>query len=142
LIDFYIPFRLFRVEVTDNGRRAKQWLAIDAATGNLDLYSFDHSIAEDDLVSVATTRTAQVRIDARKAERLVEERVKRAAYLRGFFKVRDLRVCPTFVMLLYVPYWVGLYRKEGRATIDAVDAVRNCFEGVKVREIVTEWFSS
>src|SRR4051794_29601181 len=41
IADVYIPFRLFRVEITQQERTKSQFLAVDVVKGNLDLYQFD-----------------------------------------------------------------------------------------------------
>jgi hypothetical protein len=39
--EFFITFRLFRVEILNSGRRDQRVLGLDAVTGTLDLYHFE-----------------------------------------------------------------------------------------------------
>ncbi len=39
--DFYIPFRLFQVEILNGGKRDQRIFGLDAVNGSLDLYHFE-----------------------------------------------------------------------------------------------------
>jgi hypothetical protein len=41
---------------------------------------------------------------------------------------------------LHIPYWVGVYERDGRARIEIVNALHGRLEGAKLRELVAEWF--
>jgi len=41
--ELYIPFRLFRVQISNGGVSEEKLVAIDAVSGTLDLFQFDHT---------------------------------------------------------------------------------------------------
>ncbi len=138
---FYLPYYLFRVAVQNAGKSTTQLLAIDAVTGELDLYGFDAAPDVMDWLEVETTQVSPVALSEQEAFALLQEKVRRGVYQRGFFKMDDLRIHGEFMRLCYVPYWVGFYERKNRASAEVVDAVRGCFEGAKVRDIVLQWFT-
>ena len=140
VLDFYVPYRLYRVEVENGGKTAMQLLAIDAVTAELDLYQFDHPPGADECAPCLAERVAPVSVSAARARVVLTEKVKRGVYLKGFFRVRQLEVRARFAQDLRVPYWVGLYGYDDRVNIEVVNAVRRSFEGAKLREIVFAWF--
>ncbi len=142
LIDFYIPFRIFAVDMTNAGRRTRGVFGIDAATGALDLFCFDGPPGEDEKVRVETSRFAPVAIEESRAAGVLEDRLKREVYLKGFFRVSGLKIEPRFFETLYMPYWVGLYARAGRVQVDVVNALNGSLEGGKIRELIAEWFES
>jgi hypothetical protein len=142
IIDFYVPFRIYAVEMTNAGRVARGLFGIDAATGELDLFCFDTLPGEDEKHPLETTRFAPVSIEEARAERLLEQRLRREVYLKGFFKISGLKIEPRLVEILFVPYWVGLYERAGRFRIDAVNGLNGSLEGGKLRHLITGWFQS
>ena len=142
VMDFYIPYRLYRVEIVNGGKTTAKLLAIDAAMGLLDLYEFDHLPGADDCAPCLAERLAPALLTEDCARAILEEKVKRAAYLKGFFRVKDLTARASFAQDLRLPYWVGLYGADGKIKIEVIDALRRSFEGNKLREIVVAWFQS
>jgi len=142
VMDFYVPFHLFQVRVSNGAKRTAMLLAIDSVKGNLDLYGFENPPSSEQRISIETERVAQVGIDEACAFSILESKVKREAYLKGFFKVKNLDVTGTRVEGLHVPYWVGVYKRQERVSLEVLDAVRGRLEGAKLREVVTEWFLS
>ena len=136
---FYIPYYLFRVEVLNGDKLSTKLLAIDATTGELDLYGFEQVPTE--FVEVETTQMSATALSEKQALALLKEKVRRTAYLQGFFKINDLRISSTLLRMLYLPYWVGFYTRNNRAEIEVIDAVRGRFEGAKVRDLVLDWFA-
>jgi hypothetical protein len=142
VMEFYIPYQLFQVRVI-NGRKAfDRLLAIDAATGRLDLYGFDAPLAGADRLLIETERVAPSGISEARALEILEERVKREVLMRGFFALKRLRIEGWHLEKLHIPYWVGIYGRDEQAGLEVVDAVRGRLEGAKLREVVTAWFHS
>ncbi|HMV48060.1 MAG TPA: hypothetical protein PLD20_11435 [Blastocatellia bacterium] len=140
VMNFYLPFRLFRMTI-ENGNREKELLmAIDAVTGGLDLYLFDEVPRAQEFTRIQTSRYAPSLLGEAQALKLLGERLKREAYLKGFFKLGELEVRGEFVSGFSWPYWVGIYERDERARLEVLDAVRGRLEGAKLREVVTDWF--
>jgi hypothetical protein len=139
VMDFYLPYHLFRVAVVNGCRQSAHLLAIDAVNGSLDLYQLDQTPLERLLIE--SDCVAPGRLDETRTWQLLEEQVRRGILLKGFFSVGDLRITGVMTDRLYLPYHVGVYERRNRVTLEIIDAVRGRFEGAKLREIVTEWFS-
>lgn len=140
VMNFYVPYWLFQVRVTNGRKITEMFLAVDSVKGNLDLYGFGGPPTREQCAAAEGERSATRRIDERVAAQILEGRIKRETYLKGFFRVRDLTVSATSLGDLHVPYWVGVYRRRERVRLEVIDAVRSRFEGAKLREVVTEWF--
>ena len=140
-VDFYVPYRFFQTTWDDGRNRSVAFLAADAVTGKLDLIEFDQLPADGEIVSVDTQMIAEERINDEEARGLVRERLLGLTFnKKGFFKLSRVNVVAELVARLHLPYWVGVYERDGRAQIEIVNALRGSLEGVKLREIVTEWF--
>jgi len=140
VMNFYVPYWLFQVRVTNGRKNTEMFLAVDAVKGNLDLYGFESPPASEQCAVAKTDRFAPRRIDERDASEILEGKIKRETYLKGFFRVNSLIISGTCLESLHVPYWVGVYRRHERVRLEVIDAVRGRFEGAKLREVVTEWF--
>jgi hypothetical protein len=140
VVDFYVPYRLFEVEVTNAARHTSLLFAIDSVAGHLDLYGFESPPTPAQCIDVETGRAIAALLSEPDSLALLKEKVRRSTYVKGFFKVKDLEVSGCLLVSLYLPYWVGIYRRKDRAALEVIDAVRNSFEGAKLREIVTRWF--
>ncbi len=138
--DVYVPFRLFRVHIdTGNGER-NEVLALDAVTGNFDLYAFPSTPSNGELVNVITRNCPPATIDADQAVQLMTERVRRMAYSGGFFRLRRLEILVEPAGLdFHVPYWVAFSGWGEQAHLVVMDAVRRRMEGAKVREAIKAW---
>jgi hypothetical protein len=136
---FFLPYYLFEVEVVNGGKLTSQFLAIDAMTGELDLYNFEQPPAEFD--EVETEQIGETTLSEKQALALLKEKVRRMLYLQGFFQIRDLTITGKLVRRLYLPYWVGFFKQKTQADIEVIDAVRGRFEGAKVHDLVYDWFA-
>ena len=136
---FFIPYYLFQVEILNGGKLTSQLLAIDAMTGELDLYSFEQVPTEFD--EVETTQFGETTLSEKQAFALLKEKVRRMVYLQGFFQISQLRITGNLVRQLYLPYWVGFFTNKNQLEIEVIDAVRGRFEGAKVRDLVWDWFA-
>jgi hypothetical protein len=140
---FYIPFHLYRVEIDNRGTQQSQLLAIDAMTCAFDPYSFDPDFCAGNLVEVDTRNRPNIGISPEVGQGLVVEKVRRAIFRSGFFRVQELQIHATFVPLpLHIPYWVGFFGRGSSARIEVLDAVRRSFEGARVKTCVRDWLQS
>jgi len=137
VLDFHIPFMLFKVGRPD---RQARLLAIDAVSGRLDLYEFDSAVAANAQQSLDSSRLVAARLEVTAAREQLSERVMRMAFLKGFFRLGRFEHKAEFVEKVYLPYWVGIYERHHKVSIEVIDALRGRLEGAKVRELVAEWF--
>lgn len=136
----YLPFRLYEVEVVNGGRRTVTIFAIDAVTGSLDLYEFERAPGAAELVTVESTNVVPPRIDEARSLQLLEDKVRRAVFQAGFFRVRGLEVRPRRLPAdVHIPYWLAFYGDGERARLRAMDAVRRQMEGAKARALFEDW---
>jgi hypothetical protein len=139
----FVPFRLFRVCGPDENRMQEKLLAIDAVEGSLDLYGFDAAPAESELVAVASRNILPALVSVTRCAELLEDRVRRMVYQRGFFRARGVRNVVEFTgMEFCVPYWLGFCGRGGKASVLVMDAVRARMEGGKARELFRKWLVS
>ena len=138
--DFYVPYRFFQMRWNDGQRKTDTFLAADAVTGKLDLIEFNQLPADGERAPVDTRMIAEERISEEEAYRLVRERMMRFAFMKGFFKLTRVNVEIELAASLHLPYWVGVYERQGRAHLEVINALQGRFEGAKLREIVAEWF--
>lgn len=138
--DFYIPFCLFRVEITNRGVTQTELFGLEVVRGTMDLFRFENV---PETVVVETRNVVDSRLDEAHAAQILIEKVRRLIYVRGFFKMKDLRLEATQLPgELHVPYWIG-FRGHGKsASLSVMDAVRRRREGGKVRQIVVNWLLS
>lgn len=140
--ELYVPFRIFRVRITNRGATEEKLIALDGVTGTLDLFKFDHIPDGSETISVETrNRPSGHLTDQVLTERLLAK-LRRVLYSRGFFKMRDLEL--SAVPLpdeLHIPYWLGFRGSDDRVHLSVIDAVRRRPEGAKVRRLVEEWLA-
>lgn len=140
IADFYIPFRIFQVEIINNNRKQKSIFGLDAATGMLDLYALGATADVLPLVRINTRNHLPPALDDSRASELVVEKVRRAIFTHGFFRVRQLQINAfPLADLWHVPYWVGFYENKNDLRFSILDAVRRRFEGPKVRQLLQNW---
>jgi hypothetical protein len=141
--DFYIPFRLFQVEILNNDKRERRILGLDVAAGTLDPYQFPQLPGPAETVSIETRNCVSPLISDEAARELLLEKVRRLIFSLGFFRIRELGIrAQPIPGEIYVPYWVGFRDRRGRARISVWDAVRRRPEGAKVRSLLEEWIST
>ena len=139
----FVPFYLYRVEVTDRGRRWGSYLAVDAVSGTLDPYEFDGPPAGDELSRVETRNRPLPTLAHQAAEHALRDKLRRLRYQAGFFRVREPRFAFERVPLdLHVPYWLGFYGAGEAATLRVLDAVRRRFEGARARALFEDWLAA
>ena len=136
----YVPYHLFRVEISDRSRHQTVCLAIDAVTGTLDLYRFAADGADLDLVAVHSRNRIAPHITADAAWPRVADQLRRALFRNGFFRLREPRIAGVREPIdLHIPYWVGFYERAGTVHLGVIDAVRRRIEGAKARALVEQW---
>jgi hypothetical protein len=138
--EFYIPYRFFQM-TWDHGRiKIDTILAADAVTGKFDLIEFDQLPGAGEKMNVDTQMLVEERVSEEEAYRLVRERMMRLVFMKGVFKLSRVNVEVNLAANLHLPYWVGVYERQGRAHLEIINAMQGRFEGAKLREIVAEWF--
>ena len=137
--DFYIPFFLFKVDITNRGQQTSSIFGLDAVNGSLDLYRFDHHPLESEIVNIETRNHVPAALEDKRSHELVIAKVRRVVFSSGFFRLRDLHISAERQPLeIHVPYWVG-FRGTNTANAVILDAVRRKIEGSKVRHILHSW---
>lgn len=138
-----VPYRLFEVRVWNAGRLRCQWMAIDAVTGALDVYGFAEPPAAGELGRSVDAQALPAAVPPERLHAGVLERVRRQVYSAGFFQLRGLRIkVDDTGRVLYLPYWVGLHRKDGNVWIEVLGGLRRSREGAKLRELLAPWLAS
>jgi hypothetical protein len=141
--DFFIPFRLFQVQIFNGGKREQRIFGLDAVNGSLDLYHFEQLPGEREVVYLETRNCSEPLLDEAEATKIVVTRVQRLLFSTGFFRVRNLRISTESIAgEIYVPYWVGFRGRGVGARFVVMDAVRRKMEGAKVRHLLQAWLTS
>lgn len=141
IADAYVPYSLYRVNYNVGRAAHSSLFAIDAVNGSLDLFVFPR-ISEDQLVTIQTRNRLASSLEARQSEILLREKVQRAIFQQGFFKVRDLNleVIPE-PLELHIPYWLAFYGNR-IARCRVMDAVRRRIEGSKASHFFEQWLAA
>jgi hypothetical protein len=141
--DFFIPVRLFQVEIFNRGKRDQRVFGLDAVNGSLDLYHFEQLPDEREVIYLETRNCSEPLLDEAEAKKIVAAKVQRLLFSTGFFRVRNLRISAEPVAgEIYIPYWVGFRGRGARARFAVMDAVRRKMEGAKVRHLLQAWLTS
>jgi hypothetical protein len=139
--DFYIPFRVFRLDIRNRGRLEQRFLAVDSANGTLMPYSFSQPPTESELLLLETRNHAPASLPQRDAADIAITKVQRLLFATGFFRVRGLKISAEPMTEIHVPYWIGFRGRGERANFTVVDAVRRRVEGAKVRHMIQNWLT-
>lgn len=141
--DFYIPFRIFEVEILNAGQKDRRILGLDAVSGSLDPYYFDHLPSCEEVRELETRNCLTSYLDSDQAEKIAITKVQRLLFSRGFFRVRNLAISARPVAReIHVPYWVGFRGRGPSATFEIIDAVRRQPEGARVRRMLEDWLNT
>src|SRR5262245_53317957 len=138
--DFYVPYRIFRMNWSDGRSSTSAFIAADACAGKLDLIQFDQLPEEGACMAVDTAMFAEERVAEEEAYRLVRESMMRSIFMKGFFRLSRLNVEIELAASAHILYWVGVYERNEHAHLEIINALRGRFEGAKLRELVAEWF--
>jgi hypothetical protein len=140
--DFYIPFRLFQIEILNGGKRDQRIFGLDAVNGSLDLYHFEQLPGERELTYLETRNCSEVLL-GEEGNQIVIAKVQRLLFSTGFFRMRNLQITAEPIAgEIYVPYWVGFRGRGLRARLAVIDAVRRKPEGARVRQLLRTWLTS
>ena len=143
IADFYIPFRVFEVAITNSGKTDHRLVAIESVIGMLDLYQFEHLPQDREIMDVTPRNCLEPRLEDDPAKKLLVEKLRRVLFSKGFFKLRNLEISATPLPGdLHVPYWIGFRGRGERARITALDAMRRTLEGAKVPRLLEQWLES
>jgi hypothetical protein len=141
--EFYIPFRLFQLEIVNRGKRDQRILGLDAVNGSLDLYYFDQLPGLREVIYLETRNCVPALCDDARAKELVVAKARRVLFSSGFFQLRDLRISAEPVPgEIHIPYWIGFRGREVHPRFAVLDAVRRQVEGAKVRRLLRDWLTS
>jgi hypothetical protein len=141
--EFYVPFRLFQVEISNRGISQRRIFALDVIAGSLDLYEFETLPEGHDIDYVATRNYAEATLSDEQATEILIAKVQRILYLRGFFRLRNLRISAHAVPGdFHIPYWIGFRGHGERARVVEIDALRRRAEGAKVRGLLCDWLNA
>ena len=141
--DFYIPFRIFEMEISNRGSKECRVLGVDAVTGSLDPYYFDRPPAADQTLEIQTRNHLEATLDPSQAEKIGVTKVQRLLFTKGFFRLRGLNISAHSVSgEIYVPYWAGFRGRGSSASLEVIDAVRRQPEGARVRRMLEDWLTA
>ena len=90
--DFYIPFRLFQIEILNGGKRDLRVFGLDAVNGSLDLYHFEQLPGEREVLYLETRNCSEPLLGEAEANKIVIVKVQRLLFSTGFFRVRNLQI--------------------------------------------------
>src|SRR5215467_12794053 len=88
--DFYIPFRVFEVEINNSGKKDRRILGLDAVTGTLDPYFFEHLPTAAEVEEIETRNHVTANLDPVEARQIVTTKIQRLLFTKGFFRIRNL----------------------------------------------------
>ena len=141
--DFYIPFRIFHLEIVNGDKRDLRIFGLDAINGSLDLYHFEQLPGEREVVYLETRNCSEPLLDEAEGKKILIAKVQRLLFSTGFFRIRNLNISPEPVAgEIYIPYWIGFRGRGRRARFVVMDAVRRKMEGAKVRHLLQAWLTS
>lgn len=125
MIGVQVPYDVFDVIGT--------LIAIDAVNGSLDLYGMDDGLlsrSDETLESGAIQRHLSLSL----TRSCLQKRLARQGK-------RKQPVSANPVATVLVPYWVGIFERDGAVHIEVLDAIRGSLEGGKMRDVIEESFT-
>jgi hypothetical protein len=142
IAEAYVPYSFYRVNYNLGKAAHSSLFAMDAVNGSLDLFIFPSVPAGDQLVTVHTRNRLKPSLDRQHSQNLLREKVLRAIFQQGFFKVRDLNleIIPEPAEF-HIPYWLAFYgNRVLRCRV--MDAVRRRIEGAKASQFFEQWLAA
>lgn len=135
----YVPYYLYRASYQMRSGPRSTLFAMDAVDGSLDLFTFPQVPAQHQLILMETRNRMNSSLEPAFAEALLRDKILRAIFQQGFFKLRDLhlQIVPVSAPI-HIPYWLGFY---GRSTLRCrvMDAIRRRIEGAKASAFFEQW---
>jgi hypothetical protein len=140
IAEIYIPYRMYKVVVTDSRVKSTHCIAVDAAAGTLDPYEFPALPEPAAWEDVTSSNAHPAALEESQTRRIAVERTRRLFFSRGFFRLQSPQITAEWIgPEFYIPYWAGFYGDEHNVRIKVLDAVRQTVEGGKVRQLITRW---
>jgi hypothetical protein len=138
-----VPFWTFEVTIETVSFRDRYRVAFDSLEGGLDPYR-----AKADAILPLTAIETANRPESILSEAALRDRViefaRREVYLKGFGRIRDLKISATRVPSadFHVPYWLGFY-ETGSSSLElkVVNAHSGKREGKKAVELFHHWLT-
>ena len=141
--DFYIPFRIYQVEILNGDQKSVHFFGLDMVTGALDLYTWEKLPEQNEMFLLETRNRLSVLLSDQDAQCKVTDKVRRLIFAQGFFRIRNFRITAEAVPGdVHIPYWAAFRGHGIRASISVLDAVRRRMEGARVRQMLREWLTS
>lgn len=138
-----VPFWTFEVMIETVSFRDRYRVAFDSLDGVLDPYR----TTADEVLPLAAFEAAN-RPEPILSEAAVRERViefaRREVYLKGFGRIRDLKINAARVSSadFHVPYWLGFYETgSGSLELKVINAHSGKREGKKAIELFHLWLT-
>ena len=139
----YLPFSLYRLQYELSRTRYTRFVALDQIEGTLDLIEFPAALRADDLLSIQTRNKIEPALSDDRAESLLQEKSMRLVFQQGFFRLsRPQLELDCVLRQFHIPYWLGLYGKDGQLRCRALDAVRRRMEGSKATLLFEKWLAN
>jgi hypothetical protein len=137
-----LPFWTYEVQVESATFRERYRLSLDALKATLDPYRTD-SGAQIEAQATQSTNCLPPALSEEDMHDRVIESARRAIYLKGFGRIRELRITVTRAPEgdFYVPYWLGFYGEDD-LTFAVLNANTGRREGAKAVELFREWLVS
>jgi hypothetical protein len=142
IADAYVPFWGYRIQYDMAGALQSRFLALDAVTGELDLFTFPGMPQGDQLLPVQTRNYLASALRPERAEELLREKALRLVFQQGFFKLRGKIDVIREGAEFHVPYWLGFYGNAKSVRCRVLDAVRRRIEGAKATAFFEEWLAA
>lgn len=140
LAEIYIPYRLYEVTIHDRGAQARRYFAVDAAVGTLDPYEFTAPPESDNSIDLEIRNCHPILLDEQRTQQLAIKAARLSLFSRGFFRLSNPVIAArVFHADIYVPYWIGFFGHEENLSLVVLNAVRQTYEGSKLRRLVREW---
>lgn len=138
-----VPYWTFEVTIETVSFRDRYRVAFDSLDGMLDPYR----TKPDEVLPVAALEAAN-RPEPILSEAAVRDRViefaRRGVYLKGFGRIRDLKIDTARVPSadFHVPYWLGFYETgSGSLDLKVINAHSGKREGKKAVELFHHWLT-
>ena len=138
----YVPYRLYRTTYRLRSQEHATLFALDAVDGSLDLFTFAQAPNASQLVNLHSRNHLTPLLDAPRADALLRDKVLRAIFQQGFFRLRDLNLqLSSEPTLFYIPYWLGFYGRDS-LRCRVLDGVRRRIEGAKASAFFEHWLAA
>jgi hypothetical protein len=137
-----LPFWTYGVQVESLTFRERYWLSLDALKATLDPYRIEAGMESGTGITQSSNCVPAALSQTEMHERVVES-ARRAIYLKGFGRIRELKINATRLAEedFHVPFWLGFYGEDD-LTFAVLNANTGRREGGKVAELFREWLVS